>query len=592
MNYGGDAADQIVRYSLDGVDHGLRLSGTLAKHLAVFVAAVLKDQKKTRGKTRMVRMLKENKPLRFFTVPSDRLREFCSEGRKRGLLYVIIRDKKNPEMSEVMVFADDAAKVNRVMDKMNLDFVRSEVGEAVHEVTAGMEAPETEAVQETVQMPEGEVQFEISDLDEAFQVGDMDFSEEEKNQNHPEKEFSEPENFIPVQEEGEENLSGSSLHSRNISTGQEKGTDAGQREQERPSVRRELENIKREKAEESQKRSREKNRGPKKTQKRAKNKQKTKAREKMDLTKFLGQDTQEQSAQRLSKEEYAAQKKQEREEIWGMIDGKAQEVFQNGDSLKGFLDFMGQCKPQRTDNLFLLYAQNPEIRQVKTFEKWKEEGKVVKTGSKGYNFIVGQEYEKDGVIQQGYSIQKAYDISQIRTKQPEEAEPKPMDQLMEALLTDSEVRIQIADNLPDKVQAQYIPNKRTIYVRNGMSENATFHSISRELACASLDHHDGSYSRAGVSAQAYCAAYVTAQKYGVDVSGFSFDKVCQMQAFGQKDPKELRSFIQDVKSAAYSIGKQVDRNLGKSEQEFMTDEFAIPEEKTEKPAKSKKSPER
>ena len=248
--------------------------------------------------------------------------------------------------------------------------------------------------------------------------------------------------------------------------------------------------------------------------------------------------------------------------------------------------------PQRTDNLFLLYAQNPEIRQVKTFEKWKEEGKVVKTGSKGYNFIVGQEYEKDGVIQQGYSIQKAYDISQIRTKQPEEAEPKPMDQLMEALLTDSEVRIQIADHLPDKVQAQYIPNKRTIYVRNGMSENATFHSISRELACASLDHHDGSYSRAGVSAQAYCAAYVTAQKYGVDVSGFSFDKVCQMQAFGQKDPKELRSFIQDVKSAAYSIGKQVDRNLGKSEQEFMTDEFAIPEEKTEKPAKSKKSPER
>lgn len=37
----------------------------------------------------------------------------------------------------------------------------------------------------------------------------------------------------------------------------------------------------------------------------------------MDLTKFLGQDTQEPSAQRLSKEEYAAQKKQEREEIWG-----------------------------------------------------------------------------------------------------------------------------------------------------------------------------------------------------------------------------------------------------------------------------------
>lgn len=67
--------------------------------------------------------------------------------------------------------------------------------------------------------------------------------------------------------------------------------------------------------------------------------------------------------------------KQEREEIWGMIDGKAQEVFQNGDSLKGFLDFMGQCKPQRTDNLFLLYAQNPEIRQVKTFENGRKKAR-------------------------------------------------------------------------------------------------------------------------------------------------------------------------------------------------------------------------
>ena len=28
--------------------------------------------------------------------------------------------KKNPKSAEIMVFADDAAKVNRVLDKMNL----------------------------------------------------------------------------------------------------------------------------------------------------------------------------------------------------------------------------------------------------------------------------------------------------------------------------------------------------------------------------------------------------------------------------------------------------------------------------------------
>ena len=75
----------------------------------------------------------------------------------------------------------------------------------------------------------------------------------------------------------------------------------------------------------------------------------------MDLTKYLGQETAEEiSSPKLSKEEYAAMKKQEREEVWGMIDGKAREVFQDGESLKDFLDFMARCKPQRTDNLFLL----------------------------------------------------------------------------------------------------------------------------------------------------------------------------------------------------------------------------------------------
>ena len=168
MNLGGDAqirlSDILWRVLITAFVN-TRSSGTLAKNLAVFFAAVLKDQKKTYGKTRMVRMLKENRPLKFFTVPSDRLKEFAKEGKKRGLLYVVIRDRKNPSQCEIMVFADDAAKVNRVMDKMNLDFLKSESGEAVQEaateVKQAVEEPQVRT--ESVNMPEGEVQFEIDE---------------------------------------------------------------------------------------------------------------------------------------------------------------------------------------------------------------------------------------------------------------------------------------------------------------------------------------------------------------------------------------------------------------------------------------------
>ena len=79
MNYGGDAADQIVRYSMEGMEHTLRISGSIAKNLAVLIVAVMKDQKKTRGKTNLLRMLKEQRAMKFFTIPHDRLREFFAE---------------------------------------------------------------------------------------------------------------------------------------------------------------------------------------------------------------------------------------------------------------------------------------------------------------------------------------------------------------------------------------------------------------------------------------------------------------------------------------------------------------------------------
>ena len=229
MNLGGDAADQVVRYSLEGIDYSLRLSGTLAKNMAVFFVAVLKDQKKTRGKTRLVRMLKENRPVKFFTIPQERMKEFATMARNRGLLYVVIRDKQNPDKCEVMAFADDAAKVNRIMDNMGLDFLKSESGQAVVEVMN--EREETpEAVTQTVTMPEGEVQFEIDE-------SDMDFGFEE-----PEPQVD-IENFIQVQEGTEKNPSEPSSPSRNSSPGL---TSRDDQPEQKPSVKKELQEIKQE----------------------------------------------------------------------------------------------------------------------------------------------------------------------------------------------------------------------------------------------------------------------------------------------------------------------------------------------------------
>lgn len=316
---------------------------------------------------------------------------------------------------------------------------------------------------------------------------------------------------------------------------------------------------------------------------------------KVDLNRFIQGEQENQTGQReqLSKEEYAAMKKQEREEVWAQVDGTAQDIFKDGKSLKGFLDFVAQCRPQKAANLLLLYSQNPDIRQVKTFERWRAEKAVIRKGEQGYKFITGQEYEKDGISMTGTKICNVYDISQVRTRQIPTPKQRGMDELMKALLTNPMTPVRIADNLPEKVQAQYVPDKWTIYVRNGMSETTTFHAINREMACASMDRHNGTYNRGSVTAQAFCAAYVVAQKYGVDVSGFSFDQVCGYQNHGDKDPKELRGFVAEISNAAYTIEKHMDRNLKEKVQEFSEDAFNVSDGKsTEKPDKAKEQQQR
>ena len=65
MSYSsGEAAEQVVRMTLNGVEVAAKISGKAAERLAVLLYAVLKDQKKTRGKTRLTSMLRSGKELK------------------------------------------------------------------------------------------------------------------------------------------------------------------------------------------------------------------------------------------------------------------------------------------------------------------------------------------------------------------------------------------------------------------------------------------------------------------------------------------------------------------------------------------------
>ncbi|WP_300252238.1 PcfB family protein [uncultured Subdoligranulum sp.] len=170
MNLGSDPADQVVRYTLEGTEFALRISGTAAKNFAIFAAAVLRDQKKTRGKTNLTRLLREGKPLKFFSVSADRMREFAQEAKRHGLLFVPMRDRNDPNHIEVAIWADDAAKVERIIERMQLDVVETGEAEIMSDVTP--EQPTEHPAQgqawpdrQPAQAADGPIPFEPDDTD-------------------------------------------------------------------------------------------------------------------------------------------------------------------------------------------------------------------------------------------------------------------------------------------------------------------------------------------------------------------------------------------------------------------------------------------
>lgn len=121
MNNGADAADQIVNMSLRGIEVVAKISGEGAKNLATYLYAVLRDQKKTRGKTRLESLLRSGKELKVFAVRNEDLKQFTQEAKRYGVLYCALRDKKDLDgMCDIMVRAEDASKINRIVERFKL----------------------------------------------------------------------------------------------------------------------------------------------------------------------------------------------------------------------------------------------------------------------------------------------------------------------------------------------------------------------------------------------------------------------------------------------------------------------------------------
>ena len=250
--------------SLEGSEVAIKLAGAGAKQLAILLYAILREQKKTKGKTRLTNMLRSGKELKVFAVKDSDLQLFCREAKKYGVLYCVLKDRDATDgITDIMVRAEDASKINRIFERFNLATVdmaeiRSEIERSRQEQQA--EVPEAPAAAEP--MTEQEVDELLDAMLSPPPEGELPAPE--RTAPEPEQDMDE---FLasvlgasPTREEGQtENPTEGRIEKSRQSEPTSKpkepaapGTSDPQ-ERSRPSVRKELDAIKAEQREKAAK---------------------------------------------------------------------------------------------------------------------------------------------------------------------------------------------------------------------------------------------------------------------------------------------------------------------------------------------------
>ena len=123
MSQSGDAAEQIVRMSLEGVQVAARVSGEGAKEIAALIYTIMKNKEQTAGKTTLSKMLKSGKELKVFSLKNEDFKKFTEEAKRYGILYCALinkKDKINDGIIDIMVRVDDSQKINRIVKRYKL----------------------------------------------------------------------------------------------------------------------------------------------------------------------------------------------------------------------------------------------------------------------------------------------------------------------------------------------------------------------------------------------------------------------------------------------------------------------------------------
>ena len=264
----------------------------------------------------------------------------------------------------------------------------------------------------------------------------------------------------------------------------------------------------------------------------------------------------------FNKEEWAAQKQEQRKAAYELIDTTCEKMMADGGAFQQYLDVQGHFDRYSVNNAILVSAQMPEATQLKDYGSWKQSRAYVDRDAQKITILEpGKEYEReDGSKAVGYNAKVVYDISQTSAKdrqQPQES--KTMRELVSAMIDASPVSFVPVDDL--ELPAFYDSAQQTIFIKTGLNEEQLFVSMAKEVSAAVFDFKHKE-SRDASEFKSFCVAYMVSSRYGVDTKGFRFDNL--PKEFAGMETQEFKGQLGSMRDVLGEIQSDMYKSLEKN----------------------------
>jgi len=253
-----------------------------------------------------------------------------------------------------------------------------------------------------------------------------------------------------------------------------------------------------------------------------------------------------------NKEEWAEYKKEEKREVYDLINTTAEKIVTSENEFRKYLDSQSNFEYYSVGNALLVTAQMPEAKQLKDFDSWKNIGVYLKKQPVAVKILEPAEnyMREDGSIGTNYKVKNVYDVTQVNSRQ--RITPMKYDNkiLVKAFLNSSLSKIKIVDEIPECDKGAFYDSiENLLYVARGASAPKIFHELTQELAKQQIGEETSMENF-----KKYCVSYMLCKKYNIDVSDYDVKIPQELQGMGAK---EIREELEIVRNAMENINSRV-----------------------------------